>query len=234
MLEETRGGGDPEYRPCTGKPLLSLDTFFSRFKDMAMQHIVSSCKRDGSRELLKQLNDLNQINNSLASRLKAKSARLEQLRALRARLAVPYSTHLRELPPAAPVSEAVAKLLSTLHKPPEKDTIVAETWIDPVPAPTTTTVLDEEKLPAPVDPSPAADSRTEGTKHSDTKPTKQPTTPAPTTPVDQSSKAAAVVDIKDDEKEEPQIIIAGDPPVAYAYKDGRDQSISGLWDVLVI
>lgn len=212
MIEETKAETVEDYKPCTGKPIISLDTFFDRFKEMGTQHILNSCKSERSRELLKQIQEINHINSYLTNRVKAKSARLEQLKSLNRRLAVPYTKPMSRLPDPVPISRAVTKLLSTVHQPPEPrdDTILTETWLDMETADKETAVAaaaaavtllpperpeTPEKLPVPATMTalivPPSDKSGEGDAPSDT----------PSTEI-------------------PQIIIAGDPPMAYTYKDG--------------
>ncbi|XP_063686041.1 uncharacterized protein LOC134819819 isoform X1 [Bolinopsis microptera] len=223
MMEETRDRPVEDYKPCTGKPLITLDTFFDRFKEMGMQYILDKCQSEKSRETLKQLQELNQVNSYLANRIKAKSSKLEQLKNLNARLSVPYSKPLRALPEAIPLSKAATELLSTIHKPPEfrTDIIIAETFTDkeiiekqskkdpqvssPEEPPRPTTIEEPEvvvKLPVPASMSALV--------------------PKPTEPnsSEKPEEAAASKDTETPTTDTPQIIIAGDPPMAYTYKDG--------------
>jgi hypothetical protein len=221
MIEETRDPPVEHYKPCTGKPLITLDTFFDRFKEMGMQYIVNKCQSEKSRETLKQLQELNQVNSYLASRIKAKSAKLEQLKNLKARLSVPYTNPLKTLPEPIPLSKATIELLSTIHKPPEfrADVIVAETFSDkdtsdervtkdqPPPKKPPAKVEEPEvvvKLPVPATMSALVSKPGESSsceKPGESAAPKETGTDTPTS-------------------DTPQIIIAGDPPMAYTYKDG--------------
>ncbi|KAL5262006.1 hypothetical protein ACHWQZ_G007645 [Mnemiopsis leidyi] len=222
MIEETRDPPLEDYKPCTGKPLITLDTFFDRFKEMGMQYIVNKCMSEKSRETLKQLQELNQVNSYLANRIKAKSAKLEHLKNLKARLSVPYSKPLKSLPEAIPLSKATSQLLATIHKPPEfrADVIVAETFADKEtteikektenPPPKETPATSEEpdivvKLPVPATMSALVSKPRERTTSDKPEETQAPKTTTESEPPTTDA---------------PQIIIAGDPPMAYTYKDG--------------
>ena len=222
MIEETRDPPLEEYKPCTGKPLITLDTFFDRFKEMGMQYILNKCQSEKSRETLKQLQELNQVNSYLANRIKAKSAKLEHLKNLKARLSVPYSKPLKSLPEAIPLSKATTELLATIHKPPEfrSDVIVAETFADKE----TTENKEKKENPPPKEspaaleepeivvklPVPATMSALVSKPREQTSSDKPEETPAPKTTTESEPPTT----------DAPQIIIAGDPPMAYTYKDG--------------
>ena len=206
MIEETKELSVEDYKPCTGKPIISLDTFFDRFKEMGMQHILNSCKSERSRELLNQIQEINHVNSYLSNRIKTKSAKLEQLKSLNRRLSIPYTKPISTLPDPVPLSRAVTKLLSTVHRPPEprNDAILAETWLDKESSetvaaksplqPTCSPDLFPEPMSALVIPTKISEAKEEGEASGDV-----PETPS---------------------TEIPQIIIAGDPPMAYTYKDG--------------
>ena len=222
MIEETRDPPLEDYKPCTGKPLITLDTFFDRFKEMGMQYILNKCQSEKSRETLKQLQELNQVNSYLANRIKAKSAKLEQLKNLKARLSVPYTKPLKTLPEPIPMSRAAAELLSTIHKPPEfrADVIVAETFTDketaekhvkkelqpPKERPTTSEEPEVVvKLPVPATMSALVS---------------KPREPSSSDKPEETAAPKETGGSETPTTDAPQIIIAGDPPMAYTYKDG--------------
>jgi len=168
-----------------------------------MQYMIKNAKSDKTKNLMTELKDLNQVNSYLANQLKAKAAQLDHLRKLNARLAVPFTNPLKPLPDPAPHSKHVAKLLKAVHDPlsfandivPECDETLVEERVE-----------EKKEILKPVEVK------------------EEVLAPPPVLEVVQEVRSVpSVEEIKPPvpPEEAPQIIIAGDPPVAWTCnKDG--------------
>lgn len=206
-----------------------------------MQYMIKNAKSDKTKQLMTELKDLNQVNSFLANQLKAKAAQLDHLRKLNARLAVPFTNPLKPLPEPAPHSKQIAKLLKAVHDP-------LTFANDVVPEPADETLVEEEEerkveiKPVEVKEEAVLEIATHPAHPAHLAHPAHPTHPAHSAHTTQLAQLAhpahtaqlaqlevveevrpSIEEIKPPlpAEEAPQIIIAGDPPVAWTCnKDG--------------